>query len=95
MLLAIFLLAVHSLSQAEQQAQLREFPFSLGAVQSALQQLGAYRGARLPSLAGFIEGEPAETPNYEHPYYEFKFDLKLLGPNQTLVSVQVNGAAGK
>ena len=93
MLLAIFLLAVHSLSQAEQQAQLREFPISLGAVQSALQQLGAYRGARLPSLAGFIEGEPAETPNYEHPYYEFKFDLKPLGPNQTLVSVQVNVSA--
>jgi len=95
MLLAIFLLAVHSLSQAEQQpqAQPREFPFSLGAVQSALQQLGAYRGARLPSLAGFVDGGPAETPNYEHPYYEFKFDLKPLGPDQTVVSVQANISA--
>jgi len=45
-------------AQAEQspsQASEREFPFPVAAVQSALQQIGAYRGARLPSLEGFVE----------------------------------------
>jgi hypothetical protein len=79
--------------QSQRQTGEREFPFSLAAVQAALQQLGAYRGARLPSLSGFIEGEPTEALNYEHPYYEFKLDLKPLGPNQTLVSVKANVSA--
>src|SRR6202011_4688000 len=69
----IFLLA--SLTKADRsQAQEREFPFSVAAVERALQQLGAYRGARLPSLSGFIEAERAGVPNYERPYYEFKLD---------------------
>jgi len=71
----------------------REFPFSLAAVQSALQQMGAYRGARLPSLGGFVEAEPEGVPNYQNPYYEFKLDLKSLGPTQTQVSVQANVTA--
>ena len=83
-------------AQAEQspsQASAREFPFSLAAVQSALQQMGAYRGARLPSLDGFVEIEPNAVPNYQHPYYEFKIDLKPLGPRQTVVGVQANVTA--
>jgi len=88
----IFLLA--SLTKADRsQAQEREFPFSVAAVERALQQLGAYRGARLPSLSGFIEAERAGVPNYERPYYEFKLDLKSLGPSQTLVSVEANVSA--
>jgi hypothetical protein len=83
-------------AQAEQspsQAREREFLFSLAAVQSALQQMGAYRGARLPSLDGFVEVEPTVVPNYQHPYYEFKLDLKPLGPRQTVVGVQANVTA--
>jgi hypothetical protein len=83
-------------AQAEQspsQASEREFPFPVAAVQSALQQLGAYRGARLPSLEGFVELEPNAVPNYQHPYYEFKLDLKPLGPQQTVVGVQANVTA--
>jgi hypothetical protein len=76
------------LEQSQLQSGEREFPFSLAAVQSALQQMGAYRGARLPSLDGFVELEAGAAPALQHPYYEFKLDLKSLGATQTLVSVQ-------
>ena len=71
----------------------REFPFSVAAVQSALQQMGVYRGSRLPSLEGFVEVEPSAVPEFQHPYYEFKIDLKPLGSTQTLVNVQANVTA--
>jgi hypothetical protein len=72
----------------------REFSFSLAAVQSALQQMGAYRGARLPSLDGFVEAaQGGAAPDLQHPYYEFKLDLKPLGPTQTLVGVQASVTA--
>ena len=79
--------------QSQPQTGEREFPFSLAAVQSALQQMSAYRGARLPSLDGFVEVESGAVPNYQHPYYEFKLELKPLGPTQTLVNVQANVTA--
>ncbi len=71
----------------------RKFSFPLAAIQSSLQQMGAYRGARLPSLDGFVEVESAAVRDYQHPYYEFKVDLKPLGQEQTLVSVQANVSA--
>ncbi|HMJ24008.1 MAG TPA: SH3 domain-containing protein [Terriglobales bacterium] len=71
----------------------REFSFSLAAVQSALQQMGAYRGARLPSLDGFVEAAQGAAPDLQHPYYEFKLDLKPLGLTLTLVGVQASVTA--
>jgi hypothetical protein len=93
-LLPILIFLFSGLSRAQPSpAQEREFPFSVAAVKVALEQLGAYRGARLPSLSGFIEAERAGVPNYERPYYEFKLDLKSLGPSQTRVSVEANVSA--
>jgi len=49
-------------SGQESKAVEREYPFSAVAVKAALQQLGAYRGARLPALEGFIKMEPGRDP---------------------------------
>jgi Bacterial SH3 domain len=93
-MLSILIFTLPSLALADQSPPLeREFPFSLAAVQAVLQQLGAYRGARLPSLSGFIGSAQAVLQNYERPYYEFTLDLKPLGASQTRVSVQANISA--
>ncbi len=80
-------------SGQESKAVEREYPFSAVAVKAALQQLGAYRGARLPALEGFIKMERAEIPRYERPYYEFKIELTPVATNQTRVRAKANVSA--
>src|ERR1700747_3403636 len=71
----------------------REYPFSAVTVQTALQQLGAYTGARLPLLTGFVKSEPEQAAQYEHPYYEYKICLTELAPDRSLVRVKANVSA--
>jgi hypothetical protein len=73
--------------------QEREYPFPLALVETALRQMGAYTGARLPALEGFIKTERAQLPKYERPYYEFKIELVPAATDHTLVRVKANLSA--
>jgi hypothetical protein len=94
-LLLGFLLWSASLSAAEipQGAQEREYAASSATVKAALEQLGAYRGSRLPTLEGFIQTERVQLDQYQRPYYEFKVDLVPSASDQTLVRVKANVSA--
>jgi hypothetical protein len=74
-------------------AREREYPFSVTAVDAGLKQLGAYTGARLPSLDGFITTERDHLPTYQRPYYEFKIDLDTKSPTSTVVHVRAHISA--
>jgi hypothetical protein len=71
----------------------REYAVSSAAVKAALEQLGAYRGSRLPTLEGFIQTERLELDQYQRPYYEFKIELVPSTADQTLVRVKANVSA--
>jgi hypothetical protein len=73
--------------------QEREYPFPIALVEAALRQMGAYTGARLPTLEGFIKTEKAQLPKYERPYYEFKIELAPAAKDHTLVRVKANVSA--
>ena len=73
--------------------QEREYPASSATVKAALEQLGAYRGSRLPTLEGFIQTERVELDQYQRPYYEFKVELVPSAADQTLVRVKANVSA--
>ena len=65
-----------------------EYPFPISVVEMALRQLGAYTGARLPTLDGFIKTERAQLPQYERPYHEYKIELLPKASDRTLVRVR-------
>jgi len=73
--------------------QEREYPASSATVKAALEQLGAYRGSRLPTLEGFIQTERVELDQYQRPYYEFKIELVESASGRTLVRVKANVSA--
>lgn len=73
--------------------QNREYNFPLVAVQIALRQMGAYTGARLPTLDGFITMARAQMPQYQRPYYEYKIELEPTHSNHTLVHVAADISA--
>jgi hypothetical protein len=79
--------------QTEQQPQEREYPAAALAVKTALQQLGAYQGAKLPTLDGFIRLERVSAGPFERPYYEFKIELVTVSPEKTLVRVKAHVSA--
>ena len=85
--------AVLAAQQSEQQAQEREYPAAALAVKTALQQLGAYQGAKLPTLDGFIRLERVGAGPFERPYYEFKIELVTLPSEKTLVRVKAHVSA--
>jgi hypothetical protein len=72
--------------------QEREYAASSATVKAALEQLGAYRGSRLPTLEGFIQTERVELDQYQRPYYEFKIEL-VPSADRTLVRVKANVSA--
>ena len=85
--------AVLAAQQSEQQAQEREYPAAALAVKTALQQLDAYQGAKLPTLDGFIRLERVGAGPFERPYYEFKIELVTLSSEKTLVRVKAHVSA--
>jgi hypothetical protein len=73
--------------------QEREYAASSATVKAALEQLGAHRGSRLPTLEGFIQTERVELDQYQRPYYEFKVELVPSAADRTLVRVKANVSA--
>src|SRR5215468_10782099 len=69
----------------------RTYPFSVDAVQQALQRIGGFGGGKLPVLDGFVTS--ANLERYDHPYYQYRVHLKAVDANTTLVSVEVKISA--
>ena len=86
------LLAICAAQDAAPAAE-RSYAFPEVNVQAALQKMGAYQGARLPSLDGFIKTIRAKIEHYERPYYEYKIELESRGDNQTIVRVKAKVSA--
>ncbi len=82
----ILLSTAFSFSQDVKPAE-RAYPVSVLAVKTALQQLGAYGGTRLPTLEGFVKTDGIKLEQFQRPYYEFKIDLVPSGTDQTMVRV--------
>jgi hypothetical protein len=92
-LIAVLLSTIFLNAQTERGTVQREFPFPITAVDAALKELRAYTGARLPTLDGFITTERAQLPHFQRPYYEYKINLTVSGPNHTLVQVKAKVSA--
>ena len=69
----------------------RTYPFSVDAVQKALQRIGGFGGGKLPVLDGFVTSTDPER--YDHPYFQYRVHLKSVDPNTTLVSVEAKISA--
>jgi hypothetical protein len=90
---AIFAFCPVAAAQESEKTKQREFPVPLSSVEAGLRQLGAYTGARLPTLEGFIRTDRAQLPNYRRAYYEYKIELVPGAPDRTLVRIQANVSA--
>jgi hypothetical protein len=69
----------------------RTYPFSVDAVQKALQRIGGFGGGKLPVLDGFVKAP--DLDRYEHPYFQYRVHLKPIDANATLVSVEAKISA--
>jgi hypothetical protein len=69
----------------------RTYPFSVDAVQKALQKIGGFGGGKLPILDGFVNSPDLER--YDHPYFQYRVHLKPVDANSTLVSVEARISA--
>jgi hypothetical protein len=80
-------------AQESEKNKQREFPFPISSVEAALRQLGAYTGARLPTVEGFIRTDRAQLPKYQRAYYEYKIELVPEAADRTLVRIKANVSA--
>jgi hypothetical protein len=69
----------------------RSYPFSVDAVQKALQSIGGFGGGKLPVLDGFVTA--TDLDRYDHPYFQYRVHLKSVDANNTLVSVEAKISA--
>ena len=90
--LALFCVPV-VLADAPPGTEEREYPFPIAVVETALRQMGAYTGAGLPELEGFVKTDGAQLPPYERPYYEYKITLLPVTADRTVVRVKANISA--
>ena len=67
------------------------YPFSVDAVQKALQSIGGFGGGKLPVLDGFVTA--TDLDRYDHPYFQYRVHLKSVDANNTLVSVEAKISA--
>ncbi len=93
LVLFVTMAALFVCAQENAQPQQREYPVASLAIETALKQLGAYQGARLPTLEGFIKSDSTAEQQYQRPYYEFKIELIALAPQKTQVRVKANVSA--
>jgi len=70
----------------------RTYPFSVDAVQQALQRIGGFGGGKLPVLDGFVTSL-ANLDHYDHPYYQYRVHLQSVDANTTLVAVEAKISA--
>jgi hypothetical protein len=71
----------------------RTYPYSLEAVQQALQQIGGFGGGKLPIVDGFVTPTQGQLEHYEHPYYQYRVHLKPVDANHTVVGVEAKISA--
>jgi hypothetical protein len=69
----------------------RTYPFTVDAVQKALQRIGGFGGGKLPVLDGFVTSTDPEL--YDHPYFQYRVHLKSVDLNTTVVSVEAKISA--
>jgi hypothetical protein len=95
LLYVIVLLVLVALACTAQDAPSNErsYPFPAVNVKAALEKMGAYQGARLPSLDGFIVPTRNALEHYERAYYEYKIELEPRGDDQTVVRVKAHVSA--
>jgi hypothetical protein len=93
LLLAAILVSPGLFAQEAPTEAHREYPFPVTNIQAALQQMGAYRGARLPTLDGFIRPLHTQFAPYQRPYYEYKIALEPQGNDKTVVRVKAKVSA--
>jgi hypothetical protein len=92
LLLAIAVLCGQVWAQGQDNSQVeRTYPFSVEAVQKALQKIGGFGGGKLPILDGFVNSSDLER--YDHPYFQYRVHLKPVDANNTLVSVEARISA--
>ena len=92
--IAVLLILVScAVAQDAPKTQERDFSYPSAVIETALRQLGAYTGSRLPSLDGFIKTERAQLPHYQRPYYEYKIELAPAPSDHTLVKLKANVSA--
>jgi len=92
LLLCLWLLGGALWSQSEDASVLeRTYPFSMDAVQKALQRIGGFGGGKLPMLDGFVTSTGLDR--YDHPYYQYRVHLRSVDANTTLVSVEAKISA--
>lgn len=89
----LMLCACGAWAQTMRGAVEREFPFPVPTVKAALENIGAYKGSRLPSLEGFANLDRVNLKDYQRPYYELKIEIEPKGQNQTEVQVKANVSA--
>ena len=80
-------------AQAQETSVDRTYPFSVEAVQKALQRIGGFGGGKLPLLDGFVTQPASELERYDHPYFQYRVHLKPIDSNSTLVSVEAKISA--
>ena len=71
----------------------RSYPYSLDAVQQALQKIGGFGGGKLPIVDGFVAATSDQLERYEHPFYQYRVHLKAVDASNTLVSVEAKISA--
>jgi hypothetical protein len=91
--IVFLILSAMLFAQAAPSTQSREFPFPESSLKAALQNLGAYRGGRLPSLEGFIAGDNTHPEEYQRPYYEYKIEITPSTPGNAKVNVTAKVSA--
>ncbi|HST11975.1 MAG TPA: hypothetical protein VLL05_16475 [Terriglobales bacterium] len=90
--LILIALCSYSWTQTDDSAAVeRSYPFSVEAVQKALQRIGGFGGGKLPVLDGFVTTTDPER--YDHPYFQYRVHLKSIDANNTLVSVEAKISA--
>lgn len=83
-----FLLAFAATSMQCQTAPAeRSFHASQATVESKLREFGAYAGARLPILEGFVASNELSLGSYEQGYYQYSIQLKPGASGETKVRV--------
>ena len=92
-IIGLVILAAYADAQDAPRTQERDFSYPSTVIETALRQLDAYTGSRLPSLDGFIKTERSQLPHYRRPYYEYKIELASAPSDHTLVKVKANVSA--
>jgi hypothetical protein len=92
-IILLLISAICAVTEDAPTKQEREFSYPPAVVGTALRQLGAYTGARLPSLDGFTKTERTQLPHYQRPYYEYKIELAPAPSDHTIVKVKANVSA--